>query len=117
VVEACDPLEDEDHAYQIDGITVSDFYTPNYFDDALRPGIKYSFNGAIVRPREIKPNGYISWMNPSGRLQQLRWFDQPAIIDLPDHSTATTLEGEPLSHRAFIDRNTLTPRLRKARAC
>ncbi len=113
VVEACDPLEDGSYTYTIGGIAVSDFYTPAYFDDAITPGTKYSFGGALTRPREIKPNGYISWMSADGRLHQLRWFDKPEIFDLPDHSNATTLEGQPLSHREFIDRHTHTPRKKK----
>jgi hypothetical protein len=114
VVEACDPLEDGSYNYPIEGIGVSDFYTPAYFDDARTTGTRYSFNGALTRPRDIRPNGYISWMGPEGRLHQLRWFDKPQIFDLPDHSNATTLEGQPLSHREFIDRQTHTPRKKKA---
>lgn len=114
LVEACDPLEDGSFTYQIDGVAVSDFYTPAYFDDAVTAGRKYSFNGSLTRPREIKKNGYISWMGADGRLHQLRWFDKPEIFDLTDHANATTLDGQPLSHREFIDRQTHTPRKRKA---
>ena len=111
VVEVCDPMEDPSHAYTIDGVVVSDFYTPQYFDDAVTPGGLYSFCGHLERPREVKPNGYLSWLTPAGKLQQLRWFGGPAIIDLPDHSSATMQDG--LSHRQFIDRHTPTPRLRR----
>jgi hypothetical protein len=112
VVEVCDPMEDPVHAYTIDGTVVSDFYTPQFFDDAPTPGGLYSFCRHLVRPREVKPNGYLSWLTPRGTLQQLRWFGTPAIIDLPDHSSATMNEG--LSHRQFIDRHTPTPRMKAA---
>jgi hypothetical protein len=113
IVEACDPLEDGSYTYPINGIAVSDFYTPAYFDAAVTPGTEYSFNGALTRPREVKPNGYISWMSSDGRLHQLRWFGKPEIFDLPDHSAATTQDGQPLSHREFIDQHTHTPRKRE----
>lgn len=104
LVEACDPIEDADHAYRIDGIAVSDFYTPNYFDDAVTPGTRYSFNGALTRPREVGRNGYLSWRdNATGRYHQLRNFDGYAIVDLPDAS-------EVLNARMFVDHHTPTPR-------
>ena len=114
LVEACDPMEDPDHAYTIDGVVVSDFYTPRYFDDAAQPGVSYSFNGSVTRPREVKRNGYLSWLHPGlKRMQQLRWFDhRPIIRDLPDHAQATTQDG--LSHRQFVDRHTVTPRQQRA---
>lgn len=116
VVEACDPMEDPAHAYAIDGLAVSDFYTPRYFDDAVEAGVAYSFNGSVTRPRQVRENGYLSWMNGSNRIQQLRWFGAPAIIELGDHTTATTQDGLPLSHREFIDRHTRTPRQISAHA-
>ena len=116
LVEACDPMEDPAHAYTIHGVPVADFYTPDYFDDTCRPGVRYSHRGVVLRPREVKPNGYVSWLHPGvGRLQQLRWFENgPVLRDLPDHALATTEQG--LSHRAFVDRHTVTPRQRRSAA-
>ena len=113
LVEACDPMEDPAHAYTIEGVTVSDFYTPAYFDDAFRPGTRYSHNGSVTRPRQVNLNGYLSWVHPVlGHMQQLRWFeDGPILHDLPDHSQATTQDG--LSLRQFVDRHTVTPRHRR----
>ena len=104
VVEACDPIEDADHAYRIDGIAVSDFYTPNYFDDAVTPGTRYSFNGALRRPREVGRNGYLSWRDKTtGRYRQLRNFGAYDIVDLPD-------ANDVVNARMFIDHHTPTPR-------
>ena len=106
LVEACDPIEDSDHAYEIGGVRVSDFYTPNYFDRVARPGVKYSFNGALTRPREVRPGGYLSWRHPrTGKLQQLRNFDGFTIVDLPERGT-----GSGTTTRMFVDQNTPTPR-------
>lgn len=105
IVEACDPIEDVAHCYEIDGFRVSDFYTPHYFDAAARAGTHYSFNGSLTRPREVGPNGYLSWRDPStGKLKQLRNFGAFAIVDIPDGKAAEE------TTRTFIDRSTPTPR-------
>jgi hypothetical protein len=76
LVEACDPCEADPYTYQIDGIRVSDFITPHFYDLQLTQGARYSFTGAIQRPRQILPGGYISWTNPETlELQQILWVD------------------------------------------
>jgi hypothetical protein len=106
ILEVCDPIEDKDHAYKINGILVSDFYTQEYFHNRKRAGVKYSFNGALSGPREIGPNGYLSWRNrETGRLHQIRNFDGYELFDLP------AFPADPkVSTRMFIDRETKTPR-------
>jgi hypothetical protein len=64
LVEVCDPSEAEDFAYSVNGILVSDFYTPNFFDPVINEATKYSYSGAIKAPLQILPGGYISWMVP-----------------------------------------------------
>ncbi len=106
LVEVADPSEDPANAYMIDGVLVSDFYTPHFFDPVVSPGVRYSFTGRIKRPRQVLRNGYISWLNPSlGTMQQLRWFDKPEIVDLPGHPAVSdrgTLRG-------FVDSQTRPP--------
>lgn len=64
LVEVCDPSEDTPFAYRVNGIVVSDFYTPNYFDPVAAAGVRYSFTGAIKFPRQVLKNGYLSWHDP-----------------------------------------------------
>ncbi len=61
LLEICDPCQAEEFAYASNGVVVSDFYTKNYFDPVAAPGIKYSYTGAISRPREVLPGGYLTW--------------------------------------------------------
>ena len=75
LVEACDPCEANNFAYEIGGIAVSDFITPEFYDPLVRPGVHYSFMGNIKRPRELLKGGYISFMDASGRWQQILWVD------------------------------------------
>src|SRR5262249_22277867 len=65
LVEVCDPSEDSGYAYLIDDVLVADFYTPRFFDPATASGVRYSFTGKITRPRQVLPNGYLSWVNPA----------------------------------------------------
>jgi hypothetical protein len=86
LVEACDPCEADQYAYTIQGIAVSDFITPHFYDPVASSAARYSFTGAIKRPREILPGGYISWLNHDlGEWQQLQFLDPnapPVIKDL-----------------------------------
>jgi hypothetical protein len=64
---------------------VSDFYTPNFFDGKAAPGVRYSFTGAITKPRQVLPGGYLSWHEPhSGHWWQQTWFSgsKPKFVDL-----------------------------------
>jgi len=63
LVEPCDPSEDTKYAYKINNILVSDFYTPHFFEPVAAPGVKYSFTGAIKKPRQVLPGGYLSWFD------------------------------------------------------
>jgi hypothetical protein len=75
LMEICDPCESPDHAYHIDGIAVSDFYTPHYFDARATAGKQYSFNRRIVGPRQVPKGGYLCWFNPRlGKMQMLRYL-------------------------------------------
>jgi hypothetical protein len=78
LVEACDPCEANDYAYDIGGIAVSDFITPHFYDASLTPDVNYSFKGNIQRPRQVLPGGYISYVQPDGTWNQILWVDPNA---------------------------------------
>jgi hypothetical protein len=72
LVEACDPCEANGYAYGIQGIAVSDFITPRFYDPVITAGTRYSFGGHITKPRQVLPGGYISFTNPqSNEIQQI----------------------------------------------
>jgi len=60
----CDPSEDTSFGYTVNGVVVSDFYTPNFFDPVTAAGVRYSYSGAIKKPRQVLEGGYISWWDP-----------------------------------------------------
>src|SRR5215831_6738023 len=86
LVEACDPCEDNSYAYTINGIAVSDFITPHFYDPIATSGTRYSFGGNITAPRQILPGGYISFVDlAQDEWEQILWVDPskpPVLKDL-----------------------------------
>jgi hypothetical protein len=73
LVEVCDPCQDPAYAYTVNGVLVSDFYTPAYFEPAFTQGSKYSFSGQLRTPRDVLPGGYLTWRNlTTGHWHQLK---------------------------------------------
>jgi hypothetical protein len=118
LVEVCDPSESGQFSYQVNGILVSDFYTPHFFDPVRATGIRYSFTGAIDAPRKVLDGGYISWREPTSRHWfQLRMFADefssniPHVLDLSAKTVFEKLRGTQ-SLRSAIDRVTKVPKYR-----
>src|SRR5437899_2827813 len=58
--EVCDAVETDALGYQIDGVLVSDFVTPEWFEGFRAPGsVKFDFQGHVERPFGILPGGYM----------------------------------------------------------
>lgn len=102
LVEVCDPCEAPNFAYSINGVTVSDFYTPHFFDPVTAAGVRYSFGGSLSGPRDVARGGYLSWFVPAlGQWWQRNW--------LGDEPTDGQIEGLVISgdhFRGAIDRKT-----------
>jgi hypothetical protein len=117
VVEVCDPVEDGQYGYQINGVLVSDFFTPNFFDPASASGVRYDFIGALSGPLEIATNGYLSWLDPvtsdTMQLQNFLGPDSrlhPQVVNLSrSNMFQKVLTKEAL--RPAIDRVTVSPDL------
>ena len=76
LVEACDPCEANGFAYAIQGIVVSDFLTPHYYDPIVTPGTRYSFSGSLTAPRQLLRGGYISYVDEEAdEWMQIFWVD------------------------------------------
>lgn len=82
LVEPCDACES--HGYPINGVALSDFQTPAFYQDGnVGP---YDFMGRLKAPLLIIPGGYISWVDPITKsMMQMVWLDPnqpPEIRDL-----------------------------------
>jgi hypothetical protein len=120
LVEVCDPSESGQFAYQVNGVLVSDFYTPNFFDPVQSHGVRYSFTDAIDGPRKVLDEGYISWQDTvSGDWFQLRMFPDdhsssiPHVVNLTKDTSLGALVAAGNSIRAAIDRVTPQPAYRE----
>lgn len=72
LVEICDPCTNDKYSYEIDGIRVSDFCTPDYY--LKKPsGARYSFTNAFSKPFQLLRGGYFTWQE-DGNWWQRQWF-------------------------------------------
>jgi hypothetical protein len=62
-LEVCDAVEADGLGYEIDGLLVSDFITPSWFEPTEADRV--DFKRRISQPFEIAPGGYISVLEPS----------------------------------------------------
>jgi hypothetical protein len=109
LLEICDPCQGV--WYPVNGVPVADFYTPRYFDPVEVDQTRFSFTGALKRPLQILPGGYLSWIDPSdsGLYRLDEGQREPELIaDLAQLARSTA----PL--RTVIDTNPQTPQVTQA---
>lgn len=106
LLEVCDPCQAT--WYPVNGVPVSDFYTPRYFDPVAVDRSRYSFTGALEAPLQILEGGYLSWIDPGDSgLYQVGAGETEAVLlaDLAQLARSTA----PL--RTVVDTNARTPHL------
>ena len=108
VVEVCDPSEASEFGYSVNGIQVSDFYTPRFFDPLPAAGARYSFSGALTAPRQVRDGGYISWWDPISK-RVFQQFVDAGASDFVDRGEVPAGFG---TLRSFADRFTNERRMR-----
>lgn len=59
--ESADACEDDIYGYPIDGVTVSDFVFPAFFDLGAAAGAKLDYGGHVARPLQILSGGYLAY--------------------------------------------------------
>jgi len=67
--EVCDAVEADELGYTIDGVLVSDFVLPAWFD-ALNTTGPFSFRQNVRRPFALAPGGYIGYSDGNGWQQE-----------------------------------------------
>lgn len=113
LVEVCDPCEATNFDYTVNGIPVSDFYTPHYFDPVAASGVRYSLRGSIKEPRQVLKGGYLSWYDHTSRSWwQRTWFGGSH----PSDKELGALKIADGNIRAAIDRATGVERLNALKA-
>lgn len=107
LVEVADPSEAAEFGYHVNGVLVSDFYTPHYFDPVVTVGTRYSFSGAIKKPRQVLRGGYVSWHHPPTD----HWWQQVWFGSKKEYRDLGVLDASKGSVRAQIDRLTPIPQM------
>lgn len=76
--EVCDAVEADELAYEIDGVMVSDFVLPGWFEPThVAPGERFAFRSDVRRPFSLLPGGYIGIYD----LRHRRWDQLMARSD------------------------------------
>ena len=57
-LEVCAPVQGDDESYEINGIKVSDFITPEWFTAGLAPNVHRDFTGCLFEPRTALTGSY-----------------------------------------------------------
>jgi hypothetical protein len=98
--EICDPCQAT--PYVIDGVTVSDFVTPAYFDaTALQDGTTYSRCGTVSAPLTVAVGGYLVWKDASGTY----FADTNDGVDFRTIPIGPFTGGAAMPIRAWVDAN------------
>ncbi len=98
-LEAADAVEAD--KYAIDGVSVSNFVLPPYFEPiGASSGVKYDHLGLCTKPLEIRPGGYGQWFDPARGWQQVvhqQTAPRPYRLKIPGRSRArqSRLETRP----------------------
>jgi len=102
LVEVCDPCESDRCAYPLNGIQLSDFITPNFYEPPGQTGARYSFRNHLRNPHEVADGGYLSFGDPISN----EWFQ--IVVENGQAQTVSlgVLNTQGTSLRETIDRMT-----------
>jgi hypothetical protein len=73
--EVCDPVESDSLGYEIDGVLVSDFVLPAYFE-SFRTSGPFDYKDAISAPLTLAKGGYLSYLDFSSPQGWQQKFDE-----------------------------------------
>jgi len=105
LVEVCDPCEADRFAYTVNDILVSDFYTPHFFDPVRTEATRYSFTGALTKPRQVLRGGYLSWHDPVSD----HWWQEIFFSQRRQYRDLGLFDAKAGSLRTWVDSQTDHP--------
>jgi hypothetical protein len=89
--EMCDPCEDDSLGYKINGVLVSDFLYPEWFDPTATVGTQLTFNKTITLPLSLATGGYMSIYN----IATNAWIQKTANRQIPSEMKALAAVAKP----------------------
>ena len=79
--EVCDACENDKFGYRINGVLVSDFVYPSWFESFWKPkSVKFDHMGLVSKPFELIAGGYIGYfkVGPDSKGWQQTFADKPS---------------------------------------
>jgi hypothetical protein len=76
-LEVADAVEADELGYQIDGVLVSDFVTPSWFEPTEAD--RFDFKQHLTQPFQLAPGGYISILDPKHGWTQVNADKKPVL--------------------------------------
>ena len=108
LVEVCDPCEDAQFAYGVNGETLSDFITPAYYSPSPAAQTHCSFSGSVNAPHTVLEGGYVSFGNPVTK----EWYQIQVLNGEVQLQNLGRLNTNGRSLRETVDRQVRTARSR-----
>jgi len=93
LVEVGDPCEV--FSYTINGVSVSDFVTPEYYNEAAAQGTEVDFLQRLSKAYEVPAGCYISWIDPQDR----HWHQKQPDGSFVRSKTTVSAKGNPRNDR------------------
>jgi hypothetical protein len=109
LIEVCDPCQGKRWAYAIDGIPVSDFCTPAFYDGGAGP---WSYGSNITAAHQVLQDGYLIWHDPVKQ----EWWRRDWLGQAPTDYALGPMPPTVSFLRGHIDRITRSQRKRAPRA-
>lgn len=105
--ELCDPVEADRFGYLINGVLVSDFVLPSYFQPAAHK--PFDFMNRLTRPLTLLPGGYLSLWTPKGGWAQKNADAAPGVTSRAQFSTRHLMRGSVVLARSTAEVEVETP--------
>jgi len=99
LIEVCDPCQGARWAYKIDGVPVSEFCTPAYYDGGAGP---WSHGGSITAAHQVLKDGYLIWHDPTSQ----EWWRRDCLGSAPTDYALGPMPPTVSFLRGHIDRIT-----------
>jgi hypothetical protein len=79
--EICRPCYGEQYAYRINGVLVSDFVLPAWFEDFRKPGsTRFDWAGHVNKPFQVLPGAYLFYFDGARSRQYFASSEKPKVI-------------------------------------
>lgn len=100
--ESCDPCQDSTYGYKINGVLVSDFVYPSWFEQYHPPGTRFDHLKLIKKAFQLLPGGYIPTYT-IGKGKKWKMMNGPKVRrKIKSHAPGTRVERRKKGRSSWI---------------